>query len=244
MAKNKIPTNPNKLNKEQEQLYRAQLIDDIQKTGKLLNQKLRRANTLPKQPKSQKAIKNYNSKVAKQKKYASALKLNNLLLNGSVGSVVDKKGNVKSVVDNEGKIKYGKSLLNEMTNEQLEDFKRELTAINENKYLKNKTAYEKNRLVYEYGTTGTKNMEAFLSEQLGNEFNKLPFEERQKLIEQALINQLQAEEDGNYTEGSTNESAKVGEVWESYISNNPQRQREIMEQGANPIISKFRNTRR
>ena len=125
MAKNKIPTNPNKLNKEQEQLYREQLIDDIQKTGKLLNQKLRRANTLPKQPKSQKAIKNYNSKVAKQKKYASALKLNALLLNGSVGSVVDKKGNVKSIVDNEGKIKYGKSLLNEMTNEQLEDFKRE-----------------------------------------------------------------------------------------------------------------------
>ena len=105
MAKNKIPTNPNKLNKEQEQLYREQLIDDIQKTGKLLNQKLRRANTLPKQPKSQKAIKNYQSKVTKQKKYATALKLNNLLLNGSVGSVVDKKGNVKSVVDNEGKIK-------------------------------------------------------------------------------------------------------------------------------------------
>ena len=30
MAKNKIPSNPNKLNKEQEQLYREQLIDDIQ----------------------------------------------------------------------------------------------------------------------------------------------------------------------------------------------------------------------
>ena len=33
MAKNKIPSNPNILNKAQEQLYREQLIDDIQKTG-------------------------------------------------------------------------------------------------------------------------------------------------------------------------------------------------------------------